>query len=134
MSPTLRAQRVRRLVFPPATVEGPTGAVFAVLAVAGKQYKVCPGDVINAEKLNGVAIGESLTLPAMVVGTRDCTIVGRPTIPGAGVRLVVQEHVQDLKVVVFKKKRRKRYQKKQGHRREITRLFVEAVECKVEQY
>ncbi len=132
--PTLRALRAQRLVFPRATVADPAAAVFAVLAVAGKQYKVSPGDVINAERLKHLAVGEALSLPAMLVGTRDATLVGRPTVPGAAVRLVVQEHVQDLKVTIFKKKRRKRYQKKQGHRREVTRLYVEAVDCRVEEY
>jgi large subunit ribosomal protein L21 len=105
-----------------------------VLAVAGKQYKVSPGDVINAERLKHLAVGEALSLPAMVVGTRDATLLGRPTVPGAAVRLRVREHVQDLKVTIFKKKRRKRYQKKQGHRREVTRLEVEAVDCRMEEY
>jgi large subunit ribosomal protein L21 len=132
--PTLRALRAQRLVFPRATVADPAAAVFAVLAVAGKQYKVSPGDVINAERLKHLAVGEALSLPAMVVGTRDATLLGRPTVPGAAVRLRVREHVQDLKVTIFKKKRRKRYQKKQGHRREVTRLEVEAVDCRMEEY
>lgn len=132
--PTLRSLRMRRLVFPPATVADPQGRLFAVVSVKGKQFKVSPGDVINAEKYKGVKVGEVLSLPPMVVGSRERTLVGRPTVQGAMVRLVVQEHVQDLKVIVYKKKRRKRYQKKNGFRRTVTRLLVEAVDVDFESY
>ena len=58
--PTLRSLRMRRLVFPPATVADPQGRLFAVVSVKGKQFKVSPGDVINAEKYKGVKVGEVL--------------------------------------------------------------------------
>ena len=112
----------------------PLGARFAVVTVGGQQYKVVAGDIINAERLPSAAVGDALALEPLLVGSRDATLVGRPTVPGALVRLVVQEHVQDAKVVVFKKKRRKRYQKLQGHRREVTRLRVEAVEVDFSKY
>jgi large subunit ribosomal protein L21 len=126
--------RAHRLLFPPASVADPAAARFAVVALGGRQYKVSPGDVINAERLPRAAVGDALTLVPLLVGSRDTTLVGRPTVAGAAVRLVVQEHVQDAKVVVFKKKRRKRYQKLQGHRRELTRLRVEAVDVDLAAY
>jgi len=131
-TPSIRALRMRRLVFPATTVSNPLDRLFAVVSVKGKQFKVSPGDVINAEKLKGAKVGDVLSLPPMVVGSRDKTLLGRPTVQGASVSLTVQEHVQDLKVIVFKKKRRKRYQKKNGFRRQVTRLRVDSIDANMD--
>jgi ribosomal protein L21 len=131
----------------PSTLDGPAAAgdalgaapsassprAFAVIALGGTQYKVTPGDVINAEFVKGAGdVGSALDVTAVhVVGTASRTVLGRPTVPGAVVRCTVEEVVRDAKVIVYKKNRRKRYQKTQGHRRLVTRLRVNAIDCDV---
>jgi large subunit ribosomal protein L21 len=138
--PTLRKLRAAkgalkafRLLFPRVT-RGDPARLFAVTTVMGKQFKVTSGDVINAERLRGRRVGDEVVLPAQLVGSVDRTLLGRPNVDGAAVRLVVEEHAQDLKVIVFKKSRRKRYQRTQGHRREVTRLRVVSIDADMAAY
>lgn len=60
----------------------------------------------------------------LLLGSKDQTIVGRPTVPDAAVFAVVEEHALDEKVIIFKKKRRKNYRRTTGHRQELTRLRI----------
>lgn len=104
--------------------------VFAVIALGGTQYKVSAGDIVNAEYLPGAAVGSELVIDrVLVAGSATRTVLGRPFVPGAAVRCAVEEQTLDRKLVVYKKKRRKRYQRFQGHRRLITRLRVTAVDA-----
>ena len=64
----------------------------------------------------------------MLVGTQDYTAVGRPYVETAKVVATVEEQIKTQKVIVFKKKRRKGYQKNQGHRQNVTVLRVEAID------
>lgn len=103
--------------------------LFAVVALGGTQYKVTPGDVVNAEYIPGAQVGSELVLRSVLAlcsATRS--VLGRPTVPGAAVRVAVEEVTLDRKVVIFKKKRRKRYQRLRGHRRRVTRLRVVGIE------
>ncbi|CAM9581622.1 unnamed protein product [Ectocarpus fasciculatus] len=108
--------------FPPV----PTGCepTFAVIRLGNTQHKVTKDDVIVAEKLVG-DIGTTLEIAdVLLVGTRESTLVGRPTVPGATVKLFVEEQTRDKKVIVLKKRRRKSSKTTQGHRREVTLLRV----------
>ncbi|CAM9564913.1 unnamed protein product [Ectocarpus sp. 12 AP-2014] len=108
--------------FPPV----PAGCepTFAVIRLGNTQHKVTKGDVIVAEKLVG-DIGTTLeTADVLLVGTRESTVVGRPTVSGAKVKLFVEEQTRDKKLIVFKKRRRKSSKTTQGHRREVTLLRV----------
>jgi ribosomal protein L21 len=101
---------------------------FAVVIVGGSQYKVTAGDIVTAEHVRGAEVGTVLELPqVLAVGSRTRSVLGRPLVPQAFVRAAVEEVTQDAKVIVFKKNRRKRYQKTQGHRRLVTRLRVLSV-------
>jgi large subunit ribosomal protein L21 len=101
---------------------------FAVVVVGGSQYKVTAGDIVTAEHVRGAEVGSVLELPqVLAVGSRTRSVLGRPLVPQAFVRAAVEEVTQDAKVIVFKKNRRKRYQKTQGHRRLVTRLRVLSV-------
>ncbi|CAN0415398.1 unnamed protein product, partial [Laminaria digitata] len=85
---------------------------------------VTKDDVIVAEKLAG-DVGTTLDITdVLLVGTHEATMVGRPVVPGATVRLYVEEQTKDKKVVVYKKRRRKSSKTTQGHRREVTLLRV----------
>jgi len=108
--------------------------LFAIISLAGKQFKVSPGDIVVADRLKNVAVATELALSPHIVGSPTTTIVGRPVVQGATVMCVVESHELDEKVIVFKKKRRKRYQRTQGHRREISRIRIDKIVCDVAAY
>ena len=98
-----------------------------------KQYKVTKDDVIVSDKVVGLEPGEVVEVDAvLLVGTPDYTIVGRPYVRHASVLLQVEEQAKDAKVIVFKKKRRKNYRRKQGFRREVTIFRVLEIDDEVE--
>ena len=101
---------------------------FAVVKLSGKQYKVTLDDVVTTHKIKGVKVGEKVEIDeVLLIGTRDQTTVGRPLIPNAKVIATVEEQTRDKKLIVFKKKRRKGYKKKQGHRSYITVLRIDDI-------
>ena len=63
----------------------------------------------------------------LMVGSRSCTVIGRPSVPNAEVHAVIEEHVRDAKKLAFKKKRRKGYQRLKGHRQQLTGLRISRV-------
>ena len=102
---------------------------FAVVASGGKQFLVQTGNTIRIAKLDAEA-GSSVSLSnVLLVGIEgDANLkVGAPSVDGASVQLKVLRHARAKKVIIFKKKRRKGYTKKQGHRQDFTEVFVEAI-------
>jgi large subunit ribosomal protein L21 len=98
--------------------------MFAVIRTGGKQYKVAKDDVIFVEKLAGEP-GASLTLDdVLLVTDGDTTTAGTPGLAGASVTATVLEHKRGDKVLIFKKKRRHNYRRKNGHRQAITVLRI----------
>ncbi|GIL59021.1 hypothetical protein Vafri_13995 [Volvox africanus] len=98
---------------------------FAVVQLAGTQFKVTTDDIIFVNQLPDVEVNDVLALDrVMLLGSRAETIVGRPFVPGATVLAAVEEHFRDGKVHVFKKKRRKRYKKYQAPRPNLTTLRI----------
>jgi large subunit ribosomal protein L21 len=98
--------------------------MFAVIRTGGKQYKVAKDDVIFVEKLAGEP-GASLTLDdVLLVTDGDATTTGTPGLAGASVTATVLEHKRGDKVLIFKKKRRHNYRRKNGHRQAITVLRI----------
>ena len=90
--------------------------MYAVIRTGGKQYNVTTGDVVKIEKIAGeegkeVVFNEVLAL--------DSTF-GTPLVSGASVKALVVKQAKDAKVIVFKKKRRHNYRRKNGHRQNIT--------------
>jgi len=101
--------------------------MYAVIKTGGKQYRVAENDVIRVEKLDAevgsqVALGEIL-----LVGGGGDVKVGTPTVEGASVKADVLDQIKADKIVVFKKKRRKNYRKKQGHRQRLTVLRIREI-------
>lgn len=101
----------------------------AVIRTGGKQYRVEPGDEFNIEKLGDTENGETVVFDdVLAVGSGDDLVVGTPTVEGATVTAdVVVAHGRDKKIIVFKKKRRKRYRRKRGHRQPFTRIKIKEV-------
>eukprot|EP00294_Goniomonas_avonlea_P009200 CAMPEP_0114562444 /NCGR_PEP_ID=MMETSP0114-20121206/12535_1 /TAXON_ID=31324 /ORGANISM="Goniomonas sp, Strain m" /LENGTH=223 /DNA_ID=CAMNT_0001748135 /DNA_START=91 /DNA_END=763 /DNA_ORIENTATION=- len=97
---------------------------FAVVLVGGSQYKVTKDDLIVVERRNEWAVGEDVVLHKVaLVGSKTSTLIGSPLVPGASV-VDVEEHNKAPKVIVFKKKRRKNYQRWNGHRQPVTALRI----------
>lgn len=99
--------------------------VFAVVELAGTQFKVTPDDVVFVNQLKGVEVNDVVALDrVLLLGSRSHTVVGRPYVPGTAVLAAVEEHFRDGKVHVFKKRARKRYRKYQAPRPNLTTLRV----------
>ena len=98
--------------------------MYAVIKTCGKQYKVAKDDVIRVEKMAGEP-GESVDFSeVLLVGDDDGQTVGAPLIEGATVAATVLEQKRDKKIIVFKKKRRQGYKRKNGHRQNLTVLRI----------
>jgi len=104
--------------------------MYAIVDVAGQQFKVEKGQKIFVNRLN-INEGENLNIDQVLLIDNDGKIlVGQPVIKGALVTAKVLDHPRADKIMVFKKKRRKGYQVKNGHRQDMTRLLIENVEEK----
>ncbi len=98
--------------------------MFAVIRTGGKQYRVAPNDVIKVERVPGAA-GEVIELAeVLMLGDGDKVTVGAPLIGGACVGASVIAQGKSDKVLVFKKKRRHNYRRKNGHRQDLTVLRI----------
>lgn len=108
---------------------GGGGGIFAVILVGSAQVKVTADDVFYSERLPG-AVNSSLVFDgaALLVGTVEWSVFGRPTVPGVRVHCVVEEQTRSRKTITVKFKRRKGYRRTIGHRQHITRLRVERIE------
>ncbi|QJE74069.1 50S ribosomal protein L21 [Aerophototrophica crusticola] len=103
--------------------------MFAVIRTGGKQYKVAAGDVIRVEKLAGEE-GSSLTLDeVLMVSGEGSTTVGSPLVANAAVTAEVVAQTRDDKIIIFKKKRRQNYRRKNGHRQHLTVLRITGIQA-----
>ena len=103
--------------------------MYAVIKTGGKQYKVSHGDVIKVEKLPG-EVGSSVEIPSVLaVGEGESLRVGSPTVEGVSVIAEILCHDRDKKIIVFKKKRRKGYAKRQGHRQSFTSIRIQEIKA-----
>jgi large subunit ribosomal protein L21 len=101
--------------------------MFAVVEIAGKQFKVTPKDRIQVPSLHEKP-GTKLRLDrVLLVGDEKKVVIGHPLVTGASVEATIVDHGKDPKVIVFKKKRRKRYRVKRGHRQGYTQIEINSV-------
>ena len=101
--------------------------MFAVIKTGGKQYRVQAGDVLEVEKLN-VEKGKKVNFDhVLLIDDEKKTLIGTPFLKNAQVKAEVIENFKDKKVIVFKKKRRKQYRKKMGHRQQLTRVRIDEI-------
>lgn len=99
----------------------------AVIKTGGKQYRVAPGDTVKVETLSA-EVGQQVTLSeVLAVSNGDDVKVGAPFVEGAAVVATVVAHGRHDKVTIFKMKRRKHYQKHQGHRQNFTELRIDSI-------
>eukprot|EP01108_Squamamoeba_japonica_P000533 TRINITY_DN1177_c0_g2_i1.p1 TRINITY_DN1177_c0_g2~~TRINITY_DN1177_c0_g2_i1.p1 ORF type:complete len:183 (-),score=67.58 TRINITY_DN1177_c0_g2_i1:27-533(-) len=112
-----------------ATREAPEGAKFAVVHIKGHQYKVTEGDVVTVNKIDTADVGETLALDkVLMVGSADFTQLGAPLVADACVHAEILEQTRSDKIIVFKKKRRKGYERTNGHRQSVTTLLVRRIQ------
>ena len=98
--------------------------MYAVIKTGGKQYRVAANDVIKVEKLAGEA-GDAITFEEVLfVGDGDDITIGAPFISGATVAGEVVEQTRGPKIRIFKKRRRKHYQRTMGHRQDLTVIKI----------
>lgn len=101
--------------------------MYAIINIAGKQFKVAKDQYIYAPKLEGEA-GSSVKFEEVLLTDDAGKInIGAPTVKGIAVSGKILEHVKGNKVIVFKKKRRKGYQVKNGHRQQFTKVQIESI-------
>ena len=101
--------------------------MYAIVNIAGKQFKVAKDQYIYAPKLEGDA-GSAVSFDNVLLLDNGSGVeVGAPTVKGATVSGKILEHVKGNKVIVFKKKRRKGYVVKNGHRQQYTKVQIESI-------
>ncbi len=101
--------------------------MYAIVEISGKQYKVQEKQTLYVPRQEAAA-QDSLTFDrVLLVSNSENVLVGTPTVSGATVQATVLDHVKGDKVLVFKKKRRKRYKVKRGHRQPYTQIEINAV-------
>ncbi|MEM6265648.1 MAG: 50S ribosomal protein L21 [Bacteroidota bacterium] len=102
--------------------------MYAIVNIAGKQFKVKEGQSLYVHRLaqeegENVEFGDVLLLDNEEGGVS----VGKPHVEGATVTAKVLTHLKDDKIIVFKKKRRKGYRKKNGHRQHLSKIQIETI-------
>jgi large subunit ribosomal protein L21 len=101
--------------------------MYAVIKTGGKQYRVSPGESIKVETIEA-DVGSTVVLEeVLMVADGDAVKVGTPLVAGARVSATVVSHGRGPKVHIFKMRRRKHYQKNQGHRQNYTEIRVDAI-------
>jgi large subunit ribosomal protein L21 len=101
--------------------------MYAIVDIAGKQFKVAKDQYIYAPKIDGEA-GASVSFDRVLLVDNGGVIdIGAPTVAGVTVSGKILEHVKGNKVIVFKKKRRKGYVVKNGHRQQYTKVQIESI-------
>ena len=101
--------------------------MYAVVKTGGKQYRITPGDKLKVEQISADVGAEVVLDQVLMVGDGDSVRLGQPTLAGATVKATVVSHGRGDKVKIFKMRRRKHYQKHQGHRQGYTELKIESI-------
>ncbi len=101
--------------------------MYAVIKTGGKQYRVAQGETLKIESVAG-DVGSAITLDkVLMVGEGDKVSVGKPLLNGASVKATIVAHGRGEKIKIFKMKRRKHYQKHQGHRQNYTEIRIDGI-------
>ncbi len=99
--------------------------MFAIVKTGGKQYKVAKNSVIRVEKIEGT-LGTTIELDQVLMmgDAASSSIIGTPTVNGAKIKAEIVSQFRDDKIIIFKKKRRQNYRRKNGHRQSLTELKI----------
>lgn len=101
--------------------------MYAIVNISGKQFKVTKDQQLYAPKMQA-DVDASVEFDQVLLADDNGTVsIGAPLLEGAKVSAKVLAHVKGDKVIVFKKKRRKGYKKKNGHRQQYTKILIEGI-------
>ena len=104
--------------------------MYAIVEIAGQQFKVAKDQKVYVHRLQGEE-GDKITFDkVLLLEDGDNVTIGAPVIDGAAVEAKVVKHLKGDKVIVFKKKRRKGYKKKNGHRQSLTEIVIGDISLK----
>ena len=99
-----------------------------MVEIKGKQYKAEPGSVLKIDRI-GDEKGSTLEFDSVLMVSNDGkSKVGTPYLEGVTIKAVVQDHIRDKKVIIYKMKKRKNYRKKMGHRQQYSIILVKDIE------
>jgi large subunit ribosomal protein L21 len=101
--------------------------MYAVIKTGGKQHRVSEGDVLKIEKLEGLKGDTIVFEEVLLVSKEDQTRVGTPIVEGAKVVGEIVNQGKGPKIIIFKKKRRKGFLKKTGHRQPLTEVRIKEI-------
>ncbi len=101
--------------------------MYAVIKTGGKQYRVIQGETLKIETVAGDVGGAIVLNQVLMVGNGDKVSVGKPLLTGATVKATIVAHGRHDKVSIFKMRRRKHYQKHQGHRQNYTEIRIDGI-------
>jgi large subunit ribosomal protein L21 len=101
--------------------------MYVIVDIAGQQFKVEQGQEVFVHRLEG-SEGDKVEFDKVLLVDNDGKVkVGKPTVKGAKIDAKIVNHLRGDKVIVFKKKRRKGYQKANGHRQDLTKVLIENI-------
>src|SRR5688572_13657821 len=101
--------------------------MYAVIKTGGKQYRVAAGEKLKIEQIPADVGAQIILDQVLMVGEGDAVKVGKPLVDGAKVSATVVAHGRHDKVKIFKMRRRKHYQKHQGHRQNYTEIQINEI-------
>jgi len=99
---------------------------YAIIETGGKQYRVTQGATLEVELLDGEA-GQDVTVDVLALSDGQSLRIGKPFVEGAKVVLNITELIRGEKVINFKKRRRKGYSRRKGHRQELAVVTVKSI-------
>lgn len=100
----------------------------ATIQTQGKQFTVTEGDVLVVDRFPHAQVGSTIEIKdVLTAGEGEALRTGQPFIDGALVKATVVEHKRGDKVIVFKKRKRKGYERKQGHRQDLTVIKIDSI-------
>ena len=101
--------------------------MYAVIKTGGKQYKVTVGEKLKVEQIPAELDSQIVLNEVLMIADGEAVKVGAPFIEGAEVKATVISHGRGDKIRIFKMRRRKHYQKHQGHRQNFTEIRIDAI-------
>ena len=101
--------------------------MYAVIKTGGKQYRVAVGEKLKVEQITADVDSQIVLNEVLMVADGDAVAIGAPLVAGASIKATIVSHGRGEKVRIFKMRRRKHYQKRQGHRQQFTELQIVAI-------
>jgi large subunit ribosomal protein L21 len=100
---------------------------YAIVATAGKQFRVEPGRFYDIDRIHAEADTNFTLDQVLLVQDGDTVHVGQPLVAGASVDATIMQHLRGRKIIVYKMRPKKKTRKKQGHRQELTRVMINSI-------